>query len=98
MSQIQEMKMSVSEEDTKYFIHDKTRGYVGNSMVWWRKDHHGYTCDLSEAHVFSSAELSEYLGADDLVAYPCEEVEKCTERHVVRLMDRALAGQRLPHP
>ena len=33
--------------ETLYYIQNK--GYVGNSLLWWRKDGQGYTCDLNEA-------------------------------------------------
>ena len=66
----------------KYYIHDKTRGYVGNSMVWWAKDHHGYTCDIREAHIFDESELPGYLEADDLIAYPAEAILELVAHHV----------------
>ena len=58
-------------------------------MVWWRKGHHGYTCDVSEAHVFRLSELGEYLSADDLVAYPKAEVDKVWQSHCIGI-DRTM--------
>lgn len=72
----------------KYYIHDTTRGFVGNSMVWWARDHRGYTCDIREAHVFDEDELHKYLEADDLVAYPVEHVNHRVQHHVTHV-DRA---------
>ena len=70
---------------SQYYIHDKTRGVVGNSMVWWAKDHLGYTCDLERAHVFEESELAEYIdNATDLVAYPVEEIQAISETHITR--------------
>lgn len=66
----------------KFYIHDKSRGHVGNSMVWWRKDHRGYTCDIREAHVFDGDELPNYLRADDLIAYPCEYIDQHVSHHI----------------
>lgn len=67
----------------KFYIHDTSRGYVGNSMVWWRRGHHGYTCDLRDAHVFDEKELPIYLlHADDLVAYPVEHIDPLVRHHV----------------
>lgn len=66
----------------KYYLHDTTRGYVGNSMVWWRKGHHGYTCNIDEAHEFDASELPQYLQAGDLVAYPVEHIRGIAEPHV----------------
>lgn len=65
-----------------FYIHDKSRGCVGNSAVWWRKDHRGYTCDVREAHVFNEDELAKYLQSDDLVAFPCEYINQRISHHV----------------
>ena len=42
-------------EEKLYYLQD-TRDYVGNSMLWWAKDHKGYTCDIRKAHIFTEAE------------------------------------------
>ena len=69
----------------QYYIHDTTRGWVGNSLVWWAKNHHGYTCDIRKAHVFTKAEAIERINdADDLVAYPDTAVLNVIEHHVTR--------------
>ena len=66
-----------------YYIHDKTRGWCGNSMVWWAKNHMGYTLDLTKAHVFEESELPEYMdNATDLVAYDVEMVNSLAETHI----------------
>mgnify|MGYP000224054379 CR=1 FL=1 len=83
----------------EYYIHDKTRGYVGNSMVWWRKNHHGYTCDITDAHVFSQVDLATYLQADDLVAYPCDVVRQQIEHHITNVPKGfAVVSSSLPTP
>lgn len=66
----------------KFYIHDTTRGAVGNSMVWWRRGHFGYTTNLDEAHQFEAEDLPRYLEADDLVAYPVEHVDQIAVRQV----------------
>ena len=77
----------MSEE--MFYIHDTTRGCVGNSMVWWKKDHHGYTCDIRQAHIFSKASLDRYLSAGDLVAYPVDYIKERTSLHVdMQCIDR----------
>ena len=38
-----------------YYIQD-SRQFVGNSMLWWRPDRCGYTCNLSEAGAFTLGE------------------------------------------
>lgn len=32
----------------EYYCQD-TRGTVGNAMSWWKKDAHGYSCNIEEA-------------------------------------------------
>lgn len=38
----------------QYYL--QTRGYCGNSLMWWKKGKHGYTTDVRRAHVFTKAE------------------------------------------
>lgn len=38
-----------------FYLQD-SRNYCGNDLYWWAKDHHGYTTDLSRAHVFTKEE------------------------------------------
>jgi len=40
--------------DDLYYM--QTTGHVGNSLLWWRKGRHGYTCDIQQAHVFTREE------------------------------------------
>lgn len=73
--------------EQQYFIHDRTRGFVGNSMMWWRVNHCGYTCDITDAHRFSEEEARRRVSqADDLVAYTVESVEQWIEHHVTNRM------------
>jgi len=67
----------------KFLIHDTTRGGVGNSMVWWAVNHRGYTCDITRAHRFTEAEaIATVDRADDLIAYPEDDVIAIKECHV----------------
>ena len=66
----------------KFLVHDKTRGHVGNSMVWWAKDHRGYTCDVNQAHRFTELEAIRVCEeADDLVAYPEKVIAELAVPH-----------------
>jgi len=38
-----------------FYLQD-SRGYVGNEVLWWAKNGHGYTTDLTKAHVYTEAE------------------------------------------
>lgn len=67
----------------QYYIHDRTRGFVGNSMMWWRKNHCGYTCDIGDAHIFTHEEaLQRICDAGDLSAYTVDSVRAYSEIHV----------------
>ena len=67
----------------QYYIHDRTCGFVGNSMVWWRKGHHGYTCNANDAHVFTRDEaLQRIRDAGDLSAYTVDSVRAYAEAHI----------------
>ncbi len=39
-----------------YYIQNKERGYVGNSMLWWERNDCGYVCDIRRAKVFTKSE------------------------------------------
>ena len=36
----------------QFYLQD-SRDYVGNDVLWWKKDGKGYTTDLREAEVYS---------------------------------------------
>ncbi len=38
---------------TEFYVQD-ARTYVGNSMLWWKHNDHGYVCDVREAKVFTA--------------------------------------------
>jgi len=44
---------SIIRKTKKYYLQRHAGGYVGNSMIWWKEGDHGYSCDLSEAKIFS---------------------------------------------
>jgi len=59
----------------EYYLQD-TRGYVGNDVLWWKKNGQGYTTDLREAHVYTKEEAyrkQEVRGTD--LAWPKEYID-----------------------
>ena len=48
------VQLDTRTED-EYYLQD-TRYYVGNCVLWWRKNAEGYCTDLREAHVFTKEE------------------------------------------
>lgn len=46
-----------TDEGPELYVVQDTRQIVGNCALWWSKDAKGYTCDLSEAHRYTEAEV-----------------------------------------
>lgn len=44
--------------DNGFYI-QKSKGYVGNSMLWWKYDNCGYVCDIRQARIFTGKEARE---------------------------------------
>ena len=70
----------MSEE---YYVQD-ARGYVGNSMLWWKYNDCGYTCDLREAKIFTLVEISKMHSIADGTkkAWPKAYIDARTEPHI----------------
>ncbi len=67
----------------EYYIHDKTRGYVGNCMVWWKHDNCGYVCDIQKARIWTKAEaIDQCEHADDLEMWPKDYIDAKVQYHV----------------
>lgn len=56
------------------------KGFVGNSMMWWRKSDCGYSVNLKEARVFSKEEALEIRSRpySNKKAWPKEYIDKKT--------------------
>lgn len=58
-------------------------GYVGNSLLWWRKGGHGYTPDIKDAEVWTDGdELKEVLRDRDFNAWPKEYIDGHVQHHI----------------
>ena len=65
-----------------YYIQDK-RQYVGNSILWWAKNHNGYTTDIDKAHIFTEKEAIEICGQRDTdIAWNTEYIDQRISKHV----------------
>lgn len=60
----------MAKEDM-YYIQD-ARNYVGNSVLWWRKEGAGYTTDLDEAMIVDS----KWKGRESDILWPCSAIDK----------------------
>ena len=70
----------LKKEEQLYYVQD-SRSYSGNCILWWAKDHAGYTCDLDKAHIFTREEVSRIRRPTD-VPWPKEEMDALAFRHV----------------
>ena len=65
-----------------YFIQD-TRGYTGNSVVWWAKDAHGYTSNQDDAWEVSEEQARRIeRNRDSDKAWPADIVRAAVTPHV----------------
>lgn len=81
--------------DDQFYLQD-SRGYVGNDMLWWAKDGHGYTTDLSKAHIYTKQEaVSQHNCRETDIPWPKSYIDTKTRPAVdmqyVEIVD-ALSG------
>jgi hypothetical protein len=71
-------------EQTKYVLWNKQAGYVGNSILFWRKGGHGYTCNLDDAELFDEQYAKDYAkhSHGKFIALSFTELEKIAKREV----------------
>ena len=64
-----------------YYIQNK--GFVGNCLIFWRKDGHGYTCNLDKAWKVSLEKAKEICKDRPKEDIPrsAEEIDAKAERH-----------------
>lgn len=55
-----------------YYIQN---GFVGNAVLWWGKDHQGYTTDFYQAGRYTESEAKKIIERPQDKAYPCEYVD-----------------------
>lgn len=68
--------MESSNEKMYYIQSMKHTGYVGNAVLWWGKDHKGYTTDLTQAGKYTEEEKNSIIFGNEVdVAYPCEFID-----------------------
>lgn len=72
----------MTDEQQLYYLQDK-RDYVGNSMLWWRKEHAGYCCDVREAHVFTKEEAyAQHRMRETDIPWPKAYIDSRVSHHV----------------
>ena len=67
-----------------YYVQDTVRGSF-QSMAWWKKGNHGYTCDLKKARAWTKEEMVVTCAdSRDLRAWPKAYIDKFVENHIIR--------------
>jgi hypothetical protein len=66
-------------DEKKYYLQD-SRSVVGNFLLFWAKDHRGYTTDIDNAHEFTLAEALSHRDTD--VPWPVEEMRAAAKLRV----------------
>jgi len=74
----------------EYYLQDNST-YVGNDVLWWKRNCAGYTTDLSQAHVFTKARaLSQHKCRDTDIPWPKGYIDQLTRPAVdMQRLDRA---------
>ena len=71
------------ENERLYYVQDP-RSYVGNSMLWWKHDNRGYTCEIRKARVFTETEIKDMdsIQFGEKVAYPKHLIDGRIQHHI----------------
>lgn len=85
-----------------FYLQD-SRQVVGNDMMWWAWNGHGYTSDLRKAHVYTSEEaMAQHKSRETDIPWPKDYIDSRTRpavdiQHVERKALRR-AGVKLQKP
>jgi len=77
--------VTMSAQEPMYYIQNK--GFVGNSLLWWRENGNGYTCNLNEAWKVTkekAQQICKTRPAED-IPHLVSFVDAHAQRHVVFL-------------
>ena len=66
---------------TFFYVQD-TRGYVGNSMLWWAVEHKGYVCDIRKAHFWLKSEVKAVIHRDTDIPWPARYIDDRVSHHI----------------
>ncbi len=71
----------------KYYIQNKDAGFLGNAIIFWAKDSHGYTANLNHAEQFSEADAKDIClnNPDKNKAWPVDYIDN--NQGIQRIID-----------
>lgn len=79
-----------------YYLQNVERGYVGNSLQWWKWDNNGYTCDIRAAKKFTADEIKELTdGRKKYKGWKVDFIDNLVQHHID--MQDVRAGREKPH-
>lgn len=70
-----------NEENDSEMYYVRNKGYLGNALLWWKKDCKGYTCDIRDAEKFTKDEAEKICKRPQDTAYRCEYIDGLTVSH-----------------
>ena len=80
---------------SSFYLQD-SRGYVGNAVLWWAKNGHGYTTDLNKAHIYTKEEaVQQNQSRPTDIPWLCDYINNKTQKtvdHQYIWRDEALEG------
>ncbi len=78
-------RRAVLEDKDKYYI--RTKGYIGNGLVWWRPNKAGYTSDLEKAGTYTYEQASQICKNThgDNLAYKCSTIDNMEEGLILQV-------------
>lgn len=83
---LQRIKAAIEQPDPEmYYI--RTRGYIGNGLIWWRPNSAGYTSDLRQAGKYTHDKAMSICRSShgDNLAYKCSTVMNLKEGLILQL-------------
>jgi len=77
------------EETEEYYIQS---GYVGNAILWWRKDCNGYTANFNEAGRYSKEKALSIINnrPEEDYAWLCSHVDNNLDSHILTIENNNL--------
>ncbi len=72
------MKPTAEMKEKMYYIQT---GYVGNAILWWAEDSHGYTTDFTKAGRYTKGEAKVIIQRPQDIAWECSHVDNCKKAH-----------------
>lgn len=70
------------KKDRQSLYYIQTSGYVGNCLLWWRKEARGYTCNLDEAGTWTLDKAKRLTQREEDRFWPKEYIDENVLMHV----------------